>query len=98
MLIHGVGDGPVLDATDTWWEGLVISIYGEAFLESVKVFLDSFDILVHPLIRLTVANKVVILEGSRASDVSISGINLFMPRMRNCHELVSEAEVQMTLI
>ena len=96
--VHCESDDTVLDSTDAGRKGLVVSIYGKAFLASVKVFLNPFDILVHPFIRLAVANKIVIPEVSRASGITIGGVNLFVPRMRNCHELVSETEVQMTLI
>ena len=96
--VHRESDDAVLDTTDAGWERLVVGIYGKTLLASVKVFLDPFDILVNPLIRLAAANKEVILEVSRASGVTIGGINFFVPRMRDCHELVGKAEVKMALV
>ena len=77
---------------------MVASVYRETGLPSVQVLLDPFDILPGPLISLAVTHKVVIFKTGRMRSIAISRINLLVPRMRNCHELVSEAEVQMTLI
>lgn len=91
-------DDAVLDAADTGRKALVISVYRELSLFCVQMLLDTFELFASPFICLTVTYKVVIFKIGRTRSIAISLIYLFVPWIRDCHELVSETEVEMALV
>ena len=89
---------PILNPRDTGRERLVIGIDGKALFLGIQVLLNAVGILLGPFIGLAVPHKVIVGQVGRAVDVAVLLIVCRVVGVDDCHELVGQAKVQMTLV
>lgn len=70
----------------------------EIVLLCVEVLLDAIGILGGSFVNFAVVEEVVVYGARRAGGVPVGIVDFGMSLVRDCHELISNAEVQMTLV
>lgn len=97
-LVHRVRNNPILDSRDARWERLVVGIDGKALFLGIQVLLNAVGILLGPFIGFAILHKVIVGQVGRAVGVVVLLIVCRVVGVGDCHELVGQAKVQMTLV
>ena len=96
--IHRVRNNPALNPRDARRERLVVSVNGKALFLGIQVLLNAVGILLCPFIGLAVSHKVIVGQVGRAVGVAVLLVVSRVVGVGDCHELVGQAKVQMTLV
>lgn len=96
--IHRIRNDPILNPRDARRERLIVSIDGKALFFGVQMLLNAVGIFLCPFIGLVISHKVIVGQVGRAVDVAVLLIVCRVVGVGDCHELVGQAKVQMTLV
>ncbi len=98
FLVYCIGRDAVDDVLDAGRIRVVIYADGEGGLKCIKMLLDPVRVGIGPLLRIAVAHEVVVFQGSGTGRVAVGLVGLGVARVCNGHELVGQAEIQVTLV
>lgn len=93
-----LGTHPVLNPRDARREGLVVGVNVKALFLGIQVLLNAVSIFLGPFIDLAISHKVIVGEVGRAVGVVGLLVVCRVVGVGDCHELVGQAKVQMTLV
>lgn len=98
FLIHRIGRDAVDDVLDAGRVRVVVHADSEGGLKRIKMLLNPVRVGICPLLRIAVAYEIVVLQGSGTGRVAVGLVGFGVTRVRDGHELIGQAEVQVTLV
>ena len=98
FLVHRIGRDAVDDVLNAGRVRVVVHTDGEGGLKSIKMLLDPVHVGIGPLLRIAVAHEIVVLQGSGTGRVAVGLVGFGVTRVCDGHELIGQAEIQVTLV
>ncbi len=98
FLVHRIGRDAVDDVLDAGRVRVVVHADSEGGLKRIKMLLNPVRVGICPLLRIAVAYEIVVLQGSGTGRVAVGLVGFGVTRVRDGHELIGQAEVQVTLV